>query len=156
MAAGALSIRLDISFCPAGKLAGSSCASPKTLTKCSSNSCHNSLNASCFPAAALQIPGGMCVPRLSVVSTISVMLRGVCSPELGTDRQTDTYWQALLQACLLAIKKKIPTTLTLMHLFLTGKSLDPFRSAFPSYSILRIKLKMYVFQSALHNMLLIV
>lgn len=90
MAAGALSIRLDISFCPAGKLAGSSCASPKTLTKCSSNSCHNSLNASCFPAAALQIPGGMCVPRLSVVSTISVMLRGVCSPELGTDRQTPT------------------------------------------------------------------
>lgn len=64
MAAGALSIRLDVSFCPVGELAGSSCASPKTLTMCSSNSCHISLNASCFPTAALKIPGGMCVPCL--------------------------------------------------------------------------------------------
>lgn len=81
----------------------------------------------------------------------------VCSPGLSTDRQT--YWQALLLACLLAIKKaitKIPNTLILLHLFLLGKSLDPFRGTLPSYSILRIKLKMYVFQSVLHNMPLIV
>lgn len=43
-----------------------------------------------------------------------------------------------------------------MHLFLLGKNLDHFRSTFPSYSILRIKLKMYGFQSVLHNMPLIV
>lgn len=79
----------------------------------------------------------------------------------GGDRQTDrqTHRQALLQTCLLAIKNtipKIPSTLTLMPIFLLGKSLDPFRSTSPSYSILCIKLKMYVFQSVLHNMPLIV
>lgn len=110
-----------------------------------------------FPHGSLAKPReDMCAPFECGVQYQRGAKAG-CVPQDWADRQT--YWQAVLQACLLAIKKnmpKIPSTLTLRHIFFLGKSLDTFRSIFPSYSILCIKLKMYVFQSVPHNMLLIV
>lgn len=57
---------------------------------------------------------------------------------------------------LFVIKRQKRNTLTSVHIFLPGKSLDCFITAIPYCSILHRKSETYIFQSVLHPMSLIV
>lgn len=82
MAAGALSIRIDISFCPAGKVTCCSQASPETLTAAQA---HSVLAAVSFPLGGYWCgeQSGDCKPQGGCVCTSDCGVQSHCSVKGG-------------------------------------------------------------------------
>lgn len=82
MAAGALSIRIDISFCPAGKAARCSQASPETLTAAQT---HAVLAAVPFPLGDHWCgeQSGNCTPQGGCVRTFDCGVQCQCRVKGG-------------------------------------------------------------------------